>query len=117
MLAAIADKMNHISIDFSEQIAAKMPEGLYHILKDFNLKVEISSTLRDKNMKKRQPSKKVPHWLEVFFSDRAESDDSEISENAENDYSDNDDDDEDEEEEDEGDFNEECIDQDYENED
>jgi hypothetical protein len=76
MLAAIADKMNHISIDFSEQIAAKMPEELYLILKAFKLEVEISSTLREKNKKRRQPSKKVPHWLEVFFSDRAESDDS-----------------------------------------
>jgi hypothetical protein len=72
----IVDKMNHISSDFSEQMASKMPEELYSALKYFNLHVILSSNLKEKNKKRMEPSKKKPHWLEQFFSDRAESDDS-----------------------------------------
>jgi hypothetical protein len=39
--------------------------------------------LREKTLKRRQPSTRKPHWTEQFFSDRDESDDSEVEENAE----------------------------------
>ena len=38
----------------------------------------------------RQPTKHKPRWLQQYFSDRAESDDSEVSQNDENEYSDED---------------------------
>ena len=37
-----------------------------------------------------EPCKKKPRWLEQFFSDRAESDDSEVEENEDNEYNDGD---------------------------
>ncbi len=68
--------MNQISQEFSEQMSCKMPEDLYKVLKEFGLIATLSSELKEKTLKRREPSKKKPHWLEQFFSDRSESDDS-----------------------------------------
>lgn len=55
--------MNIMSQEFSEQIASKMPEALYQILKELGLLIVISSEVKQKTLKRREPSKKKPHWL------------------------------------------------------
>lgn len=99
--------MNRIADDFVEQMAVRMPDQLYLALKLRGLHANISEGQRDKMARHRQPSKHKPKWLQQFFSDRAESDDSEVSQNDEDEYADDEDeeyynnDDEDDEDDDE----------------
>jgi hypothetical protein len=73
--------INNVAGDFMEQICLRMPDALYLALKLRGMCTEISEDQRDKMAKYRQPSKNKPKWLQQFFSDRAESDDSEVSQN------------------------------------
>lgn len=83
--------MNKISSDFTEQILLKMPEELYLALRNYGLAIELSPEIIAAYKKRMEPSTKKPRWLEQFFSDRAESDDSEVDENEDNDYGEEDD--------------------------
>jgi hypothetical protein len=85
--------MNGIASDFCEQMAVRMPEQLFLALKGHGLKVDISAVLKEKMQRYRQPTKHKPRWLQQFFSDRAESDDSEVSQHDDGDYGDEDDED------------------------
>lgn len=95
-LLQIVDKLNNfttswmskVGTDFVEQICLRMPDALYLALKLRGLRAEISQEQRDKMAKHRQPSKHKPKWLQQFFSDRAESDDSQVSQNDDEQYGD-----------------------------
>lgn len=78
---AIIDQLAKISSDFAEQILLKMPEELYLALRSHGLPIELSPEIIAAHKKRMEPCKKKPRWLEQFFSDRAESDDSEVEEN------------------------------------
>lgn len=85
--------MNGIATDFCEQMSVRMPEQLFLALKGHGLKVDISAVLKEKMQRHRQPTKHKPRWLQLFFSDRAESDDSEVSQHDDGDYGEEDDED------------------------
>lgn len=87
---AIIDQLAKISSDFAEQILLKMPEELYLALRSHGLPIELSPEIIAAHKKRMEPCKKKPRWLEQFFSDRAESDDSEVEENEDNDYGEDD---------------------------